>query len=161
MLAAAVRARGSFSGPATTSGRPTACCRGQRRERVLALLHGSDEEQVAVAATVPGAERGVDAVRRDGDLLRRDPVQLDRIGLRSLRHREHAVGTACGARNDALEDEAVERPHDAGVALEVQVVQRHDGSGRGSRAEGRVGSGPPAGRNRRSRRGSVQAMRSS
>ena len=36
------------------------------------------------------------------------------------------VGAMRGTRNDALEDEAVERPHRARVALEVQVVQRHD-----------------------------------
>src|SRR5262249_45293190 len=49
-----------------------------RGERVLAPLDRADEEQVAVRVAV-WAERGVDGVRRDDDLLRRRAVQLDQV----------------------------------------------------------------------------------
>ena len=97
--------------------------RGERGERVLALLHRTDEEQVAVVPTVARSESRIDAVRCDCHLLRRDPVQLDGVLLRPFRNGEHAVRLAGGARNDVLEDKTVEGPHDARIALEVQVVQ--------------------------------------
>ena len=58
---------GSFSGPTTTSGSPTAARGRERGERVLALA-GSRRRRAGtarrVAAASPGEERGVDAVRR-------------------------------------------------------------------------------------------------
>ena len=55
-----------------------------RRQRVLAFLDRSHQQQVVAAVAVAGRERGIGAVWRDGDPLRRDAVQLDDVALRPL-----------------------------------------------------------------------------
>ena len=74
------------------------------------------------------SERGIDAVRRHGDLAGSDSVQLDRVPLRALGHGDHVVGASRRARYDRLEREAVEQCHRGRVTLEVEVVEGDDGA---------------------------------
>jgi hypothetical protein len=94
-------------------------------KRVLPILNRADEEQVPAVA-VSGAERGIDAVRRDRDLRLRHAVQLDQVTLRPLRDGDHASSPADRTRDDPPEDRPVPASHRADFALERKVVDGDD-----------------------------------
>jgi hypothetical protein len=117
--------------PGDDQRQPHLACRRERRERILAPLDRAHEEQVRRGPVRPapvGEERRVDAVRRHRDLRLGRVVELDEIALRALRHREHVVGPAHGARDRPPERRAVEPAHRARVALEREVVDGDDGA---------------------------------
>ena len=96
----AARAPASFSGPATTSGSPTAPGGRERRQRVLARLDRADEEQVAVVRCPPGAKRGSTPLGVTVTFAGGDAVAGDDVALRPLGDDEHVVGAARRPRDD-------------------------------------------------------------
>ena len=67
-----------------------------------------------------------DAVRRHRHFRGVEPVQLDRIALRTLGDREHLSRAPGGTGHDRLERQPVEQAHHVWVPLEVKVVQGDD-----------------------------------
>src|SRR5258706_11772629 len=65
--------------------------RGNRAREILARLERSDRERVIAFRTRPfGREDVVDRVRRDDDLVTRDPEHLHKLRRGVLRDCEHA-----------------------------------------------------------------------
>ena len=98
----------------------------ERRELVLARLDRADREHVVACAAVAGPEHGSTPFGVTTTAVGREPVQLDEIAARALRHREHTRGAAGRARHDPPEHEAVAATHQRRVALEREIVDRDD-----------------------------------
>src|SRR3989442_234799 len=100
-----------------------------RHERVLARLECSNEEKVGrpVAGRPIWGESVVDAVGDDDDLVLFDVVLLDQILLRSAGDGNDAIGAPHGAWHHRPEEEAVAGSHQLWVALEREIVDRHNG----------------------------------
>jgi hypothetical protein len=116
----------------------------EQRERLdrdrglLARLQPADEERVrrAVGGRAVGRERRVGGQRGDDDLLLRDVVQLDEVAPGQLGDREHAGGASGGVGNGGAEDQPVAPAHDAGVALEGEVLHRQHRRARARERQG-------------------------
>ncbi len=106
---------------------------GERRvggeQRVLAGLDRASEQHV-VTAHASRDERGIGGEQRDGDLLRRQRVELDEVVLRPLRDRQHAPRTARRARHDEPKDRRLAATHEPRVALEREVLDSEHGRAR-------------------------------
>ena len=101
-----------------------------RGQRILSRLDPADEQRVRrpVGSTAVRVEDGIDAIRRDDDLLLGDPVVLREVVLRVLGDGEHPVGAARRGGDEPPEEHAVAAAHQPRHPLEREVVDRDDGA---------------------------------
>ena len=108
---------------------------GERGQRVLARLDGADEQEVPVVTVAGRAEGGIGCERRDGDLLLRNPVQLDEIVARPQGDREHGAARRAERGTTTLKIERSRRPMTRQIPLEGEVLHGEHGRAREARRQ--------------------------
>src|SRR5262245_11836962 len=95
-------------------------------KRVLPRLDRPDVEEIAASGHRSRSERGIDTMRRDDDPVGRNAVEVDEVALRPLAHGDHASRDAGRPWDHPLEHEPVATAHRLRIALEREIVDRHD-----------------------------------